>query len=175
MENTEYSNEIHTPKALLSNMIRNTVIHANIPWPNLRSGLDTAIVSFHNTMNISVNDPRTTWGTFSRFSVRDISLNDETDGNPIHLLVIFITVVLVFFLKKLRTTPYLLYYTFSVIFAFLLLSFMLKWNPWLSRVHLPLFVITAPLCGIVLSKILHRKALGIVAILILFIHPYTPR
>lgn len=170
MANTKYTNDMYTPKTLISNSVRNTAIHMNIPWEGPRNRLDTAIVRFHHKLGISENDPRTTWGSFARFSVRDISYNDEFDGNPLHLLLILICIILAFSIRKLRDSPHLIYYTISICTAFLLFSFILKWNPWHSRLHMTQFVLAGPFCALVLSKLFNRKIIGLISLLFLFLH-----
>jgi hypothetical protein len=48
------------------------------------------------------------------------------------------------------------WYTLSVVAGFLLFSLLLRWQPWHSRLQLPLFVLFAPVAGAVIAG-LHRK------------------
>jgi hypothetical protein len=57
----------------------------------------------------------------------------------------------VLFYKDLRRTPNLLPYLSALSCAFLLFCFYLKWQPWGSRLHLPLFVLFSAFISVVMS------------------------
>jgi hypothetical protein len=51
--------------------------------------------------------------------------------------------------------------------AFLLFCGYLKWEPWVSRLHLPLFVAATPVCGLVFSRDGVRRVGYVLAVLLL--------
>jgi hypothetical protein len=75
-------------------------------------------------------------------------------GNPIHIALILIVFPLLLLLKRKDKT--ILTFTISILAAFILYCFMLRWQPWCSRLHLPLFVLSAPLLAVGLSMIRSR-------------------
>jgi hypothetical protein len=59
-------------------------------------------------------------------------------------------------------------YALAVTAGFLLFCMVLRWQPWGSRLHLPLFVLGAPAIGVVLGRLLpDRPALATAALLLI--------
>ena len=78
-------------------------------------------------------------------------MHEDIAGNPLHLLLILYALVAVCASGALRRGPVLLYAGVLVV-GFLLFCLVLKWQPWHSRLHLPLFVLWAPAVSIALSQ-----------------------
>jgi hypothetical protein len=107
--------------------------------------------------------------------------NEDVDGNFVHFLLIILSSVLILAQQLRRWGQGLTLYICLLITAFGLFVFYLKWQPWHSRLHLPLFVLWAPVIGIWLSQLrlrLIQRALVVILIIqalpfILF-NPYHP-
>lgn len=160
------NNEVHTPRALLSNIMKNLGLHIGTPFNKINRELTSSIVFAHLLMHSDVNDPKISWdGT--QFQVTKTSVHEDSAGNPLHLLAIMVVAVLLFWKKKLRHLPTMLPYVYAVTAAFLLFSFLLKWQPWASRLHLPLFVFWSPVVGTVLGSLKQRIIVHSVVIALL--------
>jgi hypothetical protein len=59
-----------------------------------------------------------------------------------------LAIVLVLVSKQLRHNRVLSFYVLALVAAFVLFSSVLKWQPWHSRLHLPLFVLWSPVIGV---------------------------
>ncbi len=162
--NSGYALDSHAPKALLSSLAKNVATHLNTPWPQVNAAVQRGYLSFHQAIGWDVNDPRTTWAPSRvRFSIRRTALHDESDGNPVHFLLALACGLLVLVLPGLRRDRLLLKYAVAVAAGFLLVAFYLKWHPWMSRLHLAVFVAAAPLVGVVLERCSRKKVQGAVA------------
>ena len=139
-----YSNEVVTPAAFASNVIRNAALHMDTPFPALDSALTRGIVKLHEAMGISAQDPRTTWAGIG-FSIEPTAFYENMDGNPLHFALIGVCAVLIAARGDLRKR--LLAAMLCVAAAALLFCLVLKWQPWGSRLHLPLFLLAAPIIG----------------------------
>jgi hypothetical protein len=169
--NYVYANEVYTFSAVTSNLIRNVSLHLGTPIYRVNAALDNAISLLHKFIGISPNDVRTTW-TGEEFKVRPLSFDETTAGNPIHLFLITAALLLYAF-QRTREQDVVLY-TLSLLLAFLLFCVYLKWQPYHSRLHLPLFVLFAPFVGLMISRIRNdRIANLIVALLILTALPWV--
>jgi hypothetical protein len=73
--------------------------------------------------------------------------------------------------RQLRHNRVLRIYVIALIAAFVLFSSGLKWQPWHSRLHLPLFVLWSPVVGILYG--LHPKVL-LVAGLLMTVQAWSP-
>ena len=164
----KYSNDVYNLPVLASNISRNTAIHMALPFDDFNDRIQKTIVRLHTALGIDVNDPRTTW-TDAEFSV-GYSTSENFAGNPLH----FFLVVASFCLLAWQRDNRLRILALCLVMGALLFSFLLKWQPWHGRLHLPLFILAAPLVGVVLSGALNRRmSLAVIALLVVFALPYV--
>jgi hypothetical protein len=147
-----YSNDVHTPATLLSGILRNAGLHTITPSARLNAWLDASIRKFHKLLGVPINDPGTTWpGTRFAIPARN-SYQPNLAGNPVDLVLILICSIYLFSYgwKKDRVA-------FSVALCltagFVLFCAYLRWQPWHSRLHLPLFILWSPLIVLVIERI----------------------
>ena len=159
---SSYTNEVIGAATLLSNVIRNASLHASVPIGSeqVRAQIGQQLTQWIERGNaligIDASDPRTTWqqlGTpeSQRFRVDPFHMHEDIAGNPLHLLLILYALVAVCASGALRRQP-VLPYAGVLVAGFLLFCLVLKWQPWHSRLHLPLFVLWAPAVSIALSQ-----------------------
>jgi 4-amino-4-deoxy-L-arabinose transferase-like glycosyltransferase len=153
-ENIIFANELFSPAAVASNLIRNVSLHLGTPFSQLNAVLDSSISRLHHWMGISPNDVRTTWSGIE-FHTQSLSFHEDYTGNPIHLLLIIVAILLYIFQREKER--WISFYILSLLAGFLLFCAYLKWQPWHSRLHLPLFVLFAPFVGFMLSRISASK------------------
>ncbi|MGZ6315710.1 MAG: hypothetical protein ACXWNQ_00470, partial [Anaerolineales bacterium] len=140
----KYSNDIFSAPQLVSNLVRNTALHLSTPFDSVNSILAGLIRSFHGWLGISADDPRTTWGGI-KFGLTRLQFNEITDGNLLHLILSAVSLLLI--LLNPGRNKGLTVYSLCVLSAFAIFCFYLKWQPYFSRLHLPLFVLFAPVLG----------------------------
>lgn len=139
------TNDAAGPRVVASNLIRNLTLHLGTPIPRLNRALETATLRTHAALGIAVDDPRTTrLYSDTRFAVRGEPADPDRTGNPVHLLLALSAAAIVAATAS-RRSPLLLRYTIALAAAALLFCLVLKWQPWHSRLQLPLFVLSAPL------------------------------
>jgi 4-amino-4-deoxy-L-arabinose transferase-like glycosyltransferase len=148
--NYVYTNDIFSFAAVTSNLIRNIGLHLCSPHSRVNAALDNTISVLHKFIGISSNDERTTWNT-EKFCVPKISYHEDNAGNPIHLLIIAMS--LIFYMCQRHSEHDLGQYIYPLLLACLLFCVYLKWQPWHSRLHLPIFVLFAPFTGLMISRI----------------------
>jgi len=118
-------------------------------------------------LNIDINDPRTTWPLRIQFQVPGPSLHEDSAGNLLHLSLILAVIFLFFISKEIRSSPALLSYLTALFSGFVLFCTLLKWQPWNSRLQLPLFVLASPFVAVVLCKRLSEKVIVTIAFVLL--------
>jgi hypothetical protein len=133
---------------LASNVLRNLGSQLATPIEPLNRAMDAAVVWAHGLMRIDVNDPRTTWPG-SQFQVF-FFLHEDSVSNPLHLILILAAVLVLLYRKHRRTAAYSL----CLLAGFLLLCLVVTWQPWASRLHMPLFLLAMPLVGVAFSRYL---------------------
>jgi len=169
----KYTNDAVSVPILISNVVRNMAIHADIVRnlglqrviPPTTGATEKVIQIIHKILGVDINDPRTT--RHGPFQVPGLSTNEDTAGNPLHFFLILLLIPLLFGWKRLRENRYLLIFTLSAIAAFFLFCFQLKWQPYHSRLHLSLFVLLAAFVGSVLDQIPPRKIANSVAVILI--------
>ena len=169
-----YQNELHTPAALVSNLIRNLALHLALPQLNaVNARTQAAVITLHRALGLAIDDPRTTWPA-PPFSIA-YSRNENLAGNPLQLGLIVVALVLLAVIKKARS-PALVWYAVCAVAGFLFFCWLLKWQPWNSRLHLPLFVLLLPFAAVVLERSLPRGVgWAILGILVFWSLPYVFR
>jgi hypothetical protein len=165
-----YSNESFTPASLISNISRNMALHMGTPWNRANALTERVIEVLHTILNKDSNDPKTTYANTS-FKVTKASLFEDRAGNALHLLLILFSIVVLLSDKQLRSrSSHLTGFFCALIGGFLLFCFYLKWQPWGSRLHLPLFVLWAPFVAVVLSKARYQYSINSIAVFCLIVH-----
>jgi hypothetical protein len=142
----QYENEVHSPQAFASNLIRNIAVHGYGNRFFIGDFIYASVNAFHRLIGWNVNDPRDTI-TGSTFAIGSI-LGEDTASNPVHLLLIAVAFIVC--LRSAARRPIRIY-ALCVASGFAIFCLLLKWQPWISRLQLPWFVIAAPLCAIALS------------------------
>lgn len=146
-----YSNEIHTPNAILSNLLRNVALELEMPSESYSRAMVGAVRWMHKLLWISPDDRRTTW-TVSPFAIAHEGWNDETSAaSPFQFLLILGSLGFILSSKSATTAGRV--YAMCIVAGFMAFCLMLKWNPWLSRLHLPLFCLALPLVSLMLDRL----------------------
>ena len=143
-------NEYLTVPVFLSNVVRNIGIHSGVPSKAINRSLTNSI---NKMLGPESHNPASTWPG-SHFKVR-VSFHEDTAGNTIHFFLIISSVSLLFFLMKSnRRLPGLLFLLTGT--AFLLFCTFLKWQPFHSRLHTSLFLLSCAPSAVVLSCLPRR-------------------
>jgi hypothetical protein len=147
-------NEVRGLPVLASNIVRNLGMQLALPMDGFNAGVDVILEKVHAVIGIDISDARTTWRQ-SKFQVV-FSTYEDSAGNPLHLA--FLAVAAVLFVGSNRTRSAV--YALCLIFGFLLFCWLLKWQPWNSRLILPSFILGMPLAAVAWSDHMPgRKAL----------------
>jgi hypothetical protein len=145
---TLYVNTTLDPRGLASNALRNAALHLVTPSGRANAWLEGAVVGVHRAMGFDPSDGRTTFGP--AFHVGPFRLHEDFVGNPLHLLGGLLAAAAVWRRRGSSAAPARVWAWMTVAGAIAFCA--LKWQPWNSRLHLPLFVLVAPLVGIGLER-----------------------
>jgi hypothetical protein len=160
-------------KATLSNSVKNIGLHLATPNNFWNENIDRFISSFHKFINFPLNSKMTNWPNM-KYKTK-FAIHHDTTGNFFHIIIFFASCIIVAI--KFKKTPKLIgFYFFSIISGFLFFAFLLRWQPWQTRLDLPIFFLIAPLSAYALSYIRWKFftdficiSLLIISIAILFI------
>ena len=164
------ANAVFSAPALASNIIRDTSNQLVTPFAIVNSSIQEAIVQIHGPLGISPNDPRTTWPG-ENFHIARFSRNEDTAADPLQFLLLLAAAVISFIYWR-RRKDYAVYMG-GLILAFLLFAFVLRWQPWHSRLELPLMVLGAPATAAVLTTAFSPRVIAATAaVLFVFAVPW---
>lgn len=159
-------NASFTVGGTVSNISRNLALH--MPIPNrtaLKDWAECGMKSLHTSLGIDINDPRTTHAnTTFAFPGLFNQVHEDTASNLLHCGLIVVTLGLCFSPQVRRQAPRLAPLALALFGGFCLLCFFLRWQPWNTRYHLPLFVIGAPVVGVAFSCIFSQRVLNVLSI-----------
>lgn len=158
----KYLNGYFSGPEVASNVLRNTTLQVSTPASGMNHLIERTVGAVHRGLGIDPSDPQTTYGT-TQFSVRQASNGEDTAGNPLHFALLAVVAVVVVAFRRYRRSP-LLPYLLCLVAGFLLFSTLLRWQPWNSRLMLPLFVLASPVAGSVLGGLPRRLPAAALAI-----------
>ncbi len=142
-----WRNETFGFKQTASNLLRNSTEQLGARNDRWNQWLYNTAVSLDRRMGVDANDPATTWPDAPYRVPRNT--NHEADaGNRWHLLILVVC-----FAVLLRRPGPLFLYSASLVAGFVLFCFYLKWQPFMARMFLPLFVLASPIAGVLGEKI----------------------
>ncbi len=160
------------PGVLASNLVRNISLQADLPFANADRWIYERVEGIHDLMGMDMNDPRT---TEDQFDVPSLNTSEMRSGNPLHLLVLTGSSAALLGVTKKKEHSLLSYLGLLGVSAVLFLVFF-KWQADGTRLHMPFFMIAAPIVGYVLGcldKRKHRLGTFIGLILVLFAWPWA--
>jgi hypothetical protein len=119
------------------------------------------------------NDPASTWCD-STFKIPKNAKHEIYTGNFVHLILIAAAIPIVFLWRNVSRPRLVKTYAESLLLGFVLFSAYLTWQPWHTRLHLPLFVLWAPVVAVALTALLPRSvAYGFGVILLFLSSPFV--
>lgn len=157
-----YSNSGFSPLLTISNISKNLYLHTITPLYGMNVASYRNTLNFNKAIGVNIYDPRIAvkipnW----EFKQTQYEIFEDTSGNPLHLLFIFISSILILKSKQTRIKKYYL----AVIAGFVLFCTFVKWQPWASRLHLSFFVLSCSFIGPVINEYLSKKMSKLIAIL----------
>jgi hypothetical protein len=163
-----YSNATHLPGPMLCNVLRN--VFTNLAMP--RCGfIDPLAHRFIRAVSgTDVDDPRITF-LQSPFSV-GWSRHEDYASNPLQIALGSVCLLYALFHWRLRNM--LAAYAVCIILAGCLFCWELRWQPWITRLQLPGFVLVSPVIGIILERIKYKPVTWAVAFTLTFNAIYYP-
>ncbi len=131
----------------VSNLIRNSAMNLGFPNDHYNNFVDNSGSKLQKIFGIIPNDPR---NSFLSIKYKTLSLIHEDVAGNFLILTLLIIVCFVVFLKE--KSMFLKLYLSCILGGWLLFSMILKWQPWNTRLQLPLFVISTPIMALVVKK-----------------------
>ena len=149
-------------RSTVSNLLRHSTEQLGARSNRWNQGVYNAVVSVHKKLGLDPNDPATTW-VWSHYDPPRNANHETNAPNRWHLAILTLC-----FLMAWRQ-PRLFFYLIGLVAGFVLFCAYLKWQPFMARMFLPLFVLACPAVSIIRPGILQ---LALVLLLLDTAKPY---
>lgn len=151
VETKMYSNEKMSSKLLFSNIIKNVGLHIG-PYP-INKFANKIIYKTHDLIGVNINNHETNFSNKLYSGSPSIPTHEDTAPNPLHLLLILFSIILltINILKDKKRHVKILLYLSIIILQVILFCAYLKYQPWHTRLQMPVFVLSIPLIVYALS------------------------
>ena len=136
-------------QSTVSNALRNTSEQLGARSPRWNQAVFRAVVGIHGWLGIDPQDPATTWRYAVYEAPRTARNHEANANNRWHLLLLGAAAV---FVAATRRRAWVVY-GLALLAAFLLFCYYLRWQPYMARLELPLFVMGAPLAACFLEAL----------------------
>ena len=144
-----WRNETLGWRQTLSNLIRNSTEQVAFRDPRWNQKLYDTALAAHRYIGADVNDPATTW-LWAKFEPPRNANHEANTPNRWQVPLLMICFAALFFKREWRP---MLFYAIALVAGFLLFCVYLKWQPFMARMFLPLFVLASPIAGVLIEKI----------------------
>jgi hypothetical protein len=139
---SDIANERLSASVVASNAVRNVALHLGTPFESVNRYGFRAI---HAVLGDHLNEPASTMLTTS-FRVPTYSRHEDTAGNLLHVFLATLALIALPFVRLPRKA--IAYrYAGAVLLSALIYCVILRWQPWASRLHTPVFMLSAPVVG----------------------------
>jgi len=152
----------HSPGALFSSFLRNIASNLATPSSQLNDKLVHGVVSLHHLLGLNADDPNTTFPEEHFNYLSNAITHEDGAPNPLHLCLAVLTIVLLgvgmlrpFSSSRLCSAVW--DYSVTVLLGGMLFCAMLRWQPWITRLQLPFFVLMGPAVATVLAARITRR------------------
>jgi len=152
-------NETYGVPPTVSNVIRNLALHAGSPSAKANALMERAIARLLSAIGQPASDPRTTFNSLP-FQITRPTLHEDTQGNHLHLLLTALSCMLLFWRWRSPASRPAFSLALGVVASFLVFCIVLKWQPWHTSLHLPLFVVGSALAAVVLAEVSPKRLAG---------------
>jgi hypothetical protein len=155
-------------KSTVSNVLRNASEQLGARSPRWNQAVFDGVVRIHRVLGIDPQDRGTTWPWAEYVPPINAKNHEANANNRWHLLLVVFAAAFV----VIRPSRPWTIYAAALLAAFLLFCFYLKWQPYLARLELPLFVLASPLAAYFLARL--RPALLAVLICAFLVNNARP-
>ncbi len=151
-----FATQSHAPAAIAANTLRQMAMQLGTPSTALNNRIEKFLRRAIQELGQDPDDPRASWSSIPFYVDHSARLETQA-GNPVQFALVIASFLLLPFLKVELKDKRLLWYVGSILLSFIVFSALIRWQPWGSRFHLPLFIMAAAIVGITAERLLTRR------------------
>ena len=151
-EGKSYSNQKMSAGIFISSMVKNAGMHLSFMFAKpVAAGSTKAIYKLHAIAGLDINDPAVNYRG-SIYTIDPIVTDEDAGPNMIHFVLIVASFVILGWSIVKGKSGFIVNMLIAVIVLQLIFfCAYLKWQPWASRLHVPMFLLSLPLVCYALS------------------------
>ncbi len=150
VENNMYSNEEMNFTFFSSNLMKNIGLHMGYPFNSI---YEDFIHDLHQEIDVSIDEPKLNFNNTKYSSPLNYETHEDLVPNTFHFLLItissFCLLIYSFYKKEYNRIIPIIVLTMQI----LIFCIYLKWQPWHTRLHIPMFIISTLMIGQFLNMI----------------------
>ncbi|MBF0485366.1 MAG: glycosyltransferase family 39 protein [Candidatus Omnitrophica bacterium] len=143
-------NESFGPDIFLINVLRHAGLHAGTSSEHVNKAITAGIRFLPAKIGVNIDDPRATYAS-DHFEVNKPSRNEDLTSAGVHVLLLIVFFLLVGLSRS--GTPELRSCAVCLLAMAALFCLAVKWQPWLTRLQLPFFVVASPGVGVLWGRV----------------------
>ena len=156
-EGKMYSNDKMNAKLFISNVLKNSALHLGYPIDSVG---DKIVRKIHkDVLKTPINNSETNYLNIQYTGKLEISTHEDYVPNTFHFLLLTFSFFVVGFISINRFNYPIAIITFIVLLQFLIFCGYLKWQPWHTRLHIPIFISGFIIVGLLINKLKYFKIL----------------
>jgi hypothetical protein len=148
-----------SPAVTFSNLVRTLALQIAPPGQSPTIALGKSVIALHDTLGLDVHDPGTSFEG-RRFQLYPMRFHEDTASNPLQLLLVLACSLCVLAMARYRAQRVLIFWVLGLALGLLLFFTLIRWQPWSSRLLIPVYLLAAPMVGVVLEG-MKRQAIAV--------------
>lgn len=136
-----YSNDEMNGKLFLSNVLKNTGLHLGYP---IGKKSDEIIRTIHQKIGVSIDNPKTNYNKSPYQGPVNVMPHEDVVPNLVPFILIVICFLGLFFSswKNFKKNKIAILFAAIILIQAILFAAYLKWQPWHTRLHIPMFLLS---------------------------------
>jgi hypothetical protein len=151
IESKGFTNENRSTSQFASNLLKNFGLQIGFPFQNK---YDLWIREIHKKYNVDIDSPDANWLHNKYQGTKKFETHEDIIPNTIHFFLILFCSLIILSVGIINPKKYLkeLLLLTVVLLQLVFFVFYLKWQPWHTRLHIPIFMISTLLVIVVLKQ-----------------------
>jgi len=145
----------HDPAAFAINAICQISSELMLPRLSVNRAIEKVVHKGARLVGVNIGAQKTFGYVYSCPPGSRVVFDEDYASSPLHVVLIIVLPLLLWRMKPKRE---IWFYDACVIAGCSLFVCVIKWQPWITRLHLPLLILFSPLIGVVMGR---RKGLAV--------------
>ena len=144
----EYFVGTFRPNYIVVNAIKNLSLDMQSPWPTINEFISKTTVNISDILQVPINDPSISYLN-EKYELTNNIFDQDYAGSFIYIIIAFIALFST--INKNKSYKQKIYLTILIV-GYLSVMFLIRWQPWATRLHLTSYLLVAPIIATFISQ-----------------------